>query len=468
MSQSLPENLAIRVENVSKKFARSLKKAMLYGLVDIAKAGLIPHRYRSDGFHSRLNDAVREKRAGEQPALAPNPQIDRNGLRPSEFWALRDVSFEVKKGECVGLIGGNGAGKSTLFSIMSGIIGPTHGRVWMRGRVQALIALGAGFHPLLTGRENVYLNASILGLTGREIDERLDKIIEFAEIGPFIDAPVKMYSSGMLVRLGFAVAAHMDPDILLVDEVLAVGDAAFQQKCQNFSRTLINSGKSIMIVAHNLLVIQALTKHSLWLHEGQVQAYGDTQSVVATYKEFVQKRWRSSRAESCVAEDRLAIIRKVIMIQEGFRVNGKLRANLPWQIHIEIAARKPISCARLWVVLGLADDNKPIMGASMYNDGHFVSLDAGTNIIILKFKNLPLQESYRYILTLGIRDYMCYHMYADSYASDELEIVDGPPPCLNGIGDARIVEPRHAIVSVPYEWEVAGGCVLHRSDIYKI
>lgn len=466
MSQSLPENVAIRVENVSKKFARSLKKAMWYGLVDIAKAGLIPHRYRSDGFHSRLNDAVREKRAGDQPAGAPRPQIDRNGLRPSEFWALRDVSFEVKKGECVGLIGGNGAGKSTLFSIMSGIIGPTHGRVWMRGRVQALIALGAGFHPLLTGRENVYLNASILGLTGREIDERLDKIIEFAEIGPFIDAPVKMYSSGMLVRLGFAVAAHMDPDILLVDEVLAVGDAAFQQKCQEFSLNLIRSGKTIMIVAHNMLTIQAMCNRVVWLDKGYIIQEGDTVSVVSEYKRLMTAQWAicSLEAESPPG-GRPAMIIDVKIIQRGKPIEKALIAGEPARVEIAILTHMNIRGARLWLNFSTTEKEFPVFGASMYNDGHHLDLAKGSNLVIAEFDALPLMPGFAFRLYIGIRDLACCTMISDSYASPIYEVVEAKIPCRNGIGQTRFIGTASAAAAVPYRWSVSGGACLRDHDI---
>ncbi len=254
-----PEN-AIEVRHLSKKFARSLKRAMIYGMADITRMALLPHRS-----------------AGEGPLPEDAP------LRPSEFWALRDVNLDIRRGECVGILGHNGAGKSTLFSILSGIYGPTHGRIEVRGRLQALIALGAGFHPALTGRENIYINASILGLNRRQIDERFNEIVAFSELGAFLDAPIKNYSSGMLVRLGFSVAAHLDPDILLIDEVLAVGDISFQRKCLDFLQRLQARGASIVLVSHNTASIESICTRVVWMDHGRVVEEGPAQRVIAGY-----------------------------------------------------------------------------------------------------------------------------------------------------------------------------------------
>ncbi len=195
-------DVLIKAEGVSKKFCKSLKRSMLYGVQDIARS-----------------------------MVAMSSKTDE--LRSGEFWAVDNLSFELKRGECLGLIGPNGSGKSTLLKILNGIISPDKGRVEIRGRVGALIEIGAGFHPMLTGRENIYINGSILGFSKKEIDQKFDEIVEFAELGDFIDTPVKHYSSGMYVRLGFAVAAQMEPDVFLIDEVLAVGDVGFRAKCFN-------------------------------------------------------------------------------------------------------------------------------------------------------------------------------------------------------------------------------------------
>ena len=204
-----------------------------------------------------------------------------------DFWALKDVSFEVKRGETVGIIGRNGSGKSTLLQIICGTLKPTQGEVEVNGRIAALLELGSGFDPEFTGKENVYLNAAILGLKGEEIDERYESIIEFADIGDFIDQPVKTYSSGMYVRLAFAVAANVDPDILVVDEALSVGDIAFQQKCFHRITTLQEKGVTVLLVAHDTLLINNYCAKALYLKQGRGVALGDAENITEAYiKDF--------------------------------------------------------------------------------------------------------------------------------------------------------------------------------------
>lgn len=201
-----------------------------------------------------------------------------------EFWALQDVSFEIKRGEVVGIIGRNGAGKSTLLKILSRITEPTTGRIALDGRVASLLEVGTGFHPELTGRENVFLNGAILGMTRAEIRSKFDEIVAFAEVEQFLDMPVKRYSSGMYVRLAFAVAAHLDPEILIVDEVLAVGDAQFQKKCLGkMSEISTQKGRTVLFVSHNIGTISTLCTKSILLQKGRVRQFGETAAVVAEY-----------------------------------------------------------------------------------------------------------------------------------------------------------------------------------------
>ena len=204
-------------------------------------------------------------------------------LRNGEFWALSDVSFEVKKGETLGIIGANGSGKTTLLKLFNGIFMPDKGRIEISGKVGALIEVGAGFHPMLTGRENIYVNGSILGMSKKEIDKKFDEIVDFADIGDFIDSPVKHYSSGMYVRLGFAVAVHSEPDILLIDEVLAVGDASFQNKCFKKLSEFKREGKTIILVTHDM---DAIVKHcdsAILLENGRIVKRGNPNDVVNQY-----------------------------------------------------------------------------------------------------------------------------------------------------------------------------------------
>lgn len=228
----------IKVENVSKKFCRSLKKSLWYGMKDLGSE-LIGHSH-----------------------------CESEELRPDEFWAIKDVSIELKRGECLGLIGRNGAGKTTLLRMLNGLIKPDKGRIEMRGRVGALIALGAGFNPILTGRENIYVNASILGLKKKEIDAKFDEIVEFAELDEFIDAPVQSYSSGMAVRLGFAIASSLSPDILLLDEVLAVGDVGFRTKCFD-TIAKISKKAAIVIVSHSMSEISRISNEIMVMTNGK-------------------------------------------------------------------------------------------------------------------------------------------------------------------------------------------------------
>lgn len=208
-------------------------------------------------------------------------------LRKDEFWALDSLSFEVKKGETLGIVGPNGSGKTTLLKLLNGIFWPDKGNVAIRGKVGALIEVGAGFHPLLTGRDNVYLNAAILGMTKQEVDEKFEAIVEFADIGDFINAPVKFYSSGMYVRLGFAVAVHCDPDILLVDEVLAVGDAQFIEKCSNRINTLLARGMTLVLVSHNQHLVSTLCSRAIVINKGKKLIDANVTAAMRSYEEML-------------------------------------------------------------------------------------------------------------------------------------------------------------------------------------
>jgi lipopolysaccharide transport system ATP-binding protein len=201
----------------------------------------------------------------------------------NSFWALRDISFELKHGEVLGVIGRNGAGKSTLLKIFSRITWPTEGRVTIYGRVGSLLEVGTGFHPELTGRENIFLNGAIMGMRRAEIATKFDEIVAFAEVEKFIDTPVKHYSSGMYVRLAFAIAAHLEPEILIVDEVLAVGDLAFQQKCLGKMSEVSNSGRTILFVSHNMAIIERLCQRAMVLHAGRLEFFGETEDAIKHY-----------------------------------------------------------------------------------------------------------------------------------------------------------------------------------------
>lgn len=252
-SKNHENEVVLSVDGVSKKFCRDLKRSLLYGVQDITSELL----------------GLREKD---------------DQLRLQEFWALKEVSFQLRQGEALGLIGKNGSGKSTLLRIITGLIKPDTGSVEVTGRVAPLIALGAGFNPVLTGRENIYANMSILGLSKKEINERLGAVIGFAEIGDAIDAPVHSYSSGMAARLGFASAIHTDPDILLIDEVLAVGDLMFRQKCYRQLSKLRERGTTFILVSHSPQSILSICDSAIYLKKGELITMGDASSVMSKYE----------------------------------------------------------------------------------------------------------------------------------------------------------------------------------------
>ena len=212
-----------------------------------------------------------------------------NSATYSDFWALKDISFNVKKGEVIGIIGKNGAGKSTLLKILSRITEPTNGLIKLKGRVSSLLEVGTGFHPELTGRENINLNGSILGMNKKEIESKFEDIVEFSGVSKFLDTPVKRYSSGMYVRLAFAVAAHLEPEILLVDEVLAVGDAAFQKKCLGKMSSVSKEGRTIFFVSHNMAAIQSLCQRTILIDKGQIAFDGDTETAISRYLRDVRE-----------------------------------------------------------------------------------------------------------------------------------------------------------------------------------
>jgi lipopolysaccharide transport system ATP-binding protein len=249
----MDKDIAIKVDHVSKKYCKSLKKSMIYGVSDIAKNSV---------------------------GLGSHPE----NLRKDEFWAIDDVSFEVKKGETLGIIGPNGSGKTTLLKMLNGIFWPDRGKISIRGKVGALIAVGAGFHPMLTGRENIYINAAIMGMRKKEVDEKLEDIIQFAEIGDFLDVPVKFYSSGMYVRLGFAVAVHCEPEILLVDEVLAVGDRDFQIKCYRRMHELKkDEDTSIVLVSHYEYAMRQWAQKAIVMQHGKMKFCGAGEDAISYY-----------------------------------------------------------------------------------------------------------------------------------------------------------------------------------------
>ncbi|HKR10042.1 MAG TPA: ABC transporter ATP-binding protein, partial [Gemmatimonadaceae bacterium] len=292
-------------------------------------------RFRRGEKHDSLRDLI--------PSLVKRAvRRDRDrALAPEEFWVLNDISFELKKGETLGIIGHNGAGKSTMLKHLSGIMEPTRGSIEVHGRLSALIEVGAGFHPDLTGRENVYLNGVILGMSRAEVKRKFDEIVEFAGLEDFIDTPVKRYSSGMFARLGFSVAAHLEPDILVVDEVLSVGDFAFQRKGLEKMRAVARSGATVIFVSHNLQAVAEFCQRGLLLEKGRVIADGPTDQVVRRYLDT------ASNHENRVVQGPVRVARTTISSADG--QTGRFVAGQKARVSVALEAAE--SAEKVAVVL---------------------------------------------------------------------------------------------------------------------
>lgn len=262
--------------------------------------------------------------------------------RREDFWALKDISFNVHRGEALGIIGHNGAGKSTILKLLSRITTPSAGELTIRGRLSALIEVGSGFHPELTGRENIYLNGAILGMLRREINEKLDRIVDFAELRHFIDTPVKRYSSGMYVRLGFSIAAHLDPDILLLDEVLAVGDASFQQKCIQRITELKKAGTTIVFISHDLRAVQRLCDRVILLKEGHIQADGEPREIIALYESSTRQLHSEQRAGTRKEAAREAVVTSLSFYSDEGEESLAFETGMPMKAVLKYKVRKPI------------------------------------------------------------------------------------------------------------------------------
>jgi len=298
------------------------------------------------GLRDRLARAVRSPAARLKAVLAGHSTI----VSDEHIWALRDVSLDVACGEVVGLVGRNGAGKTTLLKILSRITDPTAGRAVIHGRVASLLEVGTGFHPELTGRENVYLNGAILGMGREEIDRKFDEIVAFAEVERFLDTQVKHYSSGMYLRLAFAVAAHLEPEILLVDEVLAVGDASFQRRCLGKMGDVASSGRTVLFVSHNMEAVQRLCGRTVWIEQGRVERDGPTNDVVAAYlRQWSGDRRSVYRGDEDEDPEARAHLAAAELLDAAGRPARHLRLGEPFALRMRWRHREPIVGASYFV-----------------------------------------------------------------------------------------------------------------------
>ena len=341
------------------------------------------------------------------------PNSDRN------LWALRNVSFEVMPGQGVGFIGRNGCGKSTLLKLMTQILRPNEGRITVQGRVGALLELGAGFHQDLTGRENIFLNAAVVGLSEEETQAQFDSIVAFSELGEFIDMPVKHYSSGMYMRLGFSVAIHIRPDILIVDEILAVGDQAFQAKCIDAILDLKRRGTTIIIVSHNMDMIRKLCSYVVWLENGVVRASGKTNEVAAQYTEasFAKEGLQLVKTDFERRGDYAMEITAVKLLNEMGEEAKIYKTGESLTIEMEYYAHKPIPNPEFGLAI-FRQDGVHVNGPNTRLAGIDMGVVDGCGVVSYKIDRLPLLPA-TYILTTAIHDSRiphCYDYHKDAYA----------------------------------------------------
>ncbi len=369
---------------------------------------------------------------------APTAAPGQHGL-----WAVQDVSFAVRPGESLGIVGRNGSGKSTLMKLITRILRPSEGRITVRGRVSALLELGAGFHPDLTGRENIYLNASVLGLQKADIERHFDSVVAFSELGSFIDMPVKHYSSGMYMRLGFSVAVHVSPNVLIIDEILAVGDQKFQEKCVARIDDMRRSGVTIVLVSHNLEMMRRLCTHLIWMENGRLMAYGPTEIVLQKYLEFLYAqeprqarqqtsnfgRWGTGEIE----------ITNVRLLDEQGVNRQNFRTNDPFIVEMDYLAHAPIADPEFGLSI-LHQSGVRLNGPNSRLARLQTGTVSGVGTVRYCVDRLPLLPG-KYLLTAAIhhgRYGIAYDFHKDAYA---FEVVPGGNTETDGL------------IEIPARWE---------------
>ncbi len=404
----------IVVENVSKKYCKSIKRSMAYGIGDIAK-NLI--------------------------GLGTHP--DR--LRPEEFWAVRGVSFELERGQTLGLIGANGSGKTTLLKMLNGIFWPDTGRITMRGRVGALIAVGSGFHPMLTGAENIFLNGAILGMGRREMRKKFDSIVDFSGVEKFLNTPVKYYSSGMYVRLGFAVAIHCEPDILLVDEVLAVGDIEFQARCIQKMEELKVRGVTKIFVSHDLNAVQRLCDRTLYLHEGNMRHYGDTLDVLAAYKRDALLNTRAGMNDGVRFGTKEITLNAIEFLDSGGRPKNLFKRGEPFRLRVNYHAKTKISDPEFSIAFN-TERGVEVTKATTRDHAVTVGDIEGDGEFSYSIESLPFNVG-RYYVSVGCWNPMGRVAFDHHEKLYELLVEDGT------IGGK--IRERFGLVHVPARWTIS-------------
>jgi lipopolysaccharide transport system ATP-binding protein len=421
----------IKVENLSKRY----------------RLGVI----NRDMLYKDLQSRWAKFRGKEDPNAPIGLKHDKRLEHGDEFWALRNVDLEVKEGEILGIIGRNGAGKSTLLKILSQITAPTEGRIKVKGRIASLLEVGTGFHPELTGRENVFLNGAILGMTRKEVRSKFDEIVAFAEIDEFIDTPVKRYSSGMYVRLAFAVAAHLDPEILIVDEVLAVGDAGFQKKCLGKMKDVSRrQGRTVLFVSHNMASIRQLCSRAVCLDDGQVACDGPSDEIIEEYLSAAQRNRQTLSAVSS-PDGNLTVKLAKITNQRGEDTTS-FRPGDAMNLEIQIEAREPIKQPYFWIAITHGDQSLFIANSML--DGFRPRVIHGQQALHLTFESLPLNPPHTYSIMIGARHDDAVRELLPSTVIGAFLVVGSAEDC--GL-DAPVAERWLAYspgLTLPYRWEI--------------
>lgn len=361
--------------------------------------------------------------------------------KEKELWAVDNLSFDLMPGECLGIIGRNGSGKSTVLKMIARILRPTRGRITVRGRISALLELGAGFHPDLTGRENIYLNASVLGLSREEVDQRFQAIVDFSELESFIDVPVKHYSSGMHVRLGFSVAIHVEPDILILDEILAVGDQAFQTKCIDQIYALKRDGTTIILISHNMDVIRSLCTQILWLEHGALRRAGSVNHIASEYLAETYSSQQPAGADSSpfkrwgTGEVKITNVR---LLNEQGREFGVFHMNEPMRIEVDYVSEAPIMSPRFDLAIHRQDGIQAI-GPNSREDGLEIDAINGAGRVCYSVESLPLLPA-RYHLTVTVRDGESPTVYDHHEQAYPFRVI------------ADDLQDSHGLVAIPATW----------------
>jgi lipopolysaccharide transport system ATP-binding protein len=417
--------IAISIENLGKRYH-----------VD-------PLQNSKDGLRHAIEQALRSPFATFRKRFKPNQR--------REFWALRGVSLQVQRGEVVGIIGSNGAGKSTMLKLLSRITVPTEGSIRINGRVASLLEVGTGFHQELTGRENIFLNGAILGMSRAEIISKFDEIVEFAESGEFLDTPVKRYSSGMYVRLAFAVAAHLEPEILIIDEVLAVGDAAFQRKCLGKMSSFAEKGRTVLFVSHNLEAVRTLCQRVVWLKDGRIHEDGPAEEVVENYFNAVSNEFSFSSQN----EQYGLTIKSVVLRDASGRESAQFSPGEDMTVEIHYLAERPIETP--YVILAVYGVKGSCFTANMLLDGNRPGVFEGEGKLACRFKALPIfPQSYSVKMSICTKNgndrILDYTNVAFFNVVGDLTNYGFKGEFLSRVSNATPVV-------VPYEWHLPDGSV---------